>query len=168
MNHICTTMDHTQTHTRLGHRLSPKGAPVVSYANDRWMWHQKDKCQCRGTKLRVYSQLKALDAVNSFGFSLIWKTPGHDRKALDSMNNSRLWMTCTTLGLKLRALDAVNSSRLWLVWTNLGHKIWALDAMNTSGLSMTLATLGREPALDAMNNYGYGWNEILWFVSLGT
>ena len=55
MNHICTTMDHTQTHTRLGHRLSPKRALVVSYANDGWMWHQKDKCQCRGTKLRVYN-----------------------------------------------------------------------------------------------------------------
>ena len=37
MNHICTTMDHRQTHTRLGHGLSLKGALVVPYVNDGWM-----------------------------------------------------------------------------------------------------------------------------------
>ena len=36
----------------------------------------------------------------------------------------------------------------------LGRKLWALDAMNSSGLLMTLPTLGHEPALDAMNNFG--------------
>ncbi|RVW23169.1 hypothetical protein CK203_102989 [Vitis vinifera] len=34
MNYIRTTMDHRQAHTRLGHRLSPKGALVVPYEND--------------------------------------------------------------------------------------------------------------------------------------
>ena len=160
MNHIRTTMDHRQAHTRLGHRLSPKGALVVPYENDGCRWRPKDKCQCQGTKLRVY--IKALDCMNNSSLLMPWKTLGHEIKGLDSMNILVLWMIWKTLGCELRALNTMNNVRLGLTWKTLGHELKALDAMNNSRLWMTWATLGLEfMTLDAITTLGCGWHERL-------
>ena len=37
---------------------------------------------------------------------------------------------------------------------SLGRKLWVLDAMNNIVFFMTLPTLGREPAIDAINSFG--------------
>ena len=37
-------------------------------------------------------ELRALEAMNSSGLSMIGNAPGHELKALDAMNNLGIWM----------------------------------------------------------------------------
>ena len=43
--------------------------------------------------MNLGGELKALDAMNNSGLSMIRPTPGHVLRALDVVNNLGVWMT---------------------------------------------------------------------------
>ncbi|RVW13733.1 hypothetical protein CK203_087207 [Vitis vinifera] len=134
--------------------------PVIEYLV-RW----------KGLPKRQSRELKALDAMNSFGLWMTSATLGHDIFASDAMNTSE---QC----LDLKALPAINRSRcyealrvtddkksskssaqdcrfheLLKVVDNMNDFELALDATNNLGLLTIGKTMGHElKALHTMNN----------------
>ena len=68
--------------------------------------------------------------MKSFRLLLTWTTPSHDLKALDAMNNSGLSMIWKTSGCELkdlnsmiRVVDDMNDSRLWALSPRCSEKL---------------------------------------------